>query len=159
MPSLIHKDVLAMVSKHLHILPHWSGRKLFVLLIFIALPFVIYSVYSNVFAKNIQDNEEVETYTENFNEDGDLLETIIGEENIQQLEQPIIEIQSFTDIQLVSRSINWSLVNSCISSETKCICYGHAIERLVVPDASCRAAVMYGWPGKMREIVSKITSS
>ena len=28
MPSLIHKDVLAMVSKHIHILPHWSGRKL-----------------------------------------------------------------------------------------------------------------------------------
>lgn len=204
MPSLIHKDVLAMVSKHLHILPHWSGRKLlewpeyvsnpraesnrsaavttryklpvesfglyksasehtkikrklppqllFVLLLFLSLPFLIYFAYSSVFAKNIVIDEEVDIYAENLDDNSVLLETPIDE---VQLEQPVIETQSFTDIQLVSRSIDWSLVNSCVASETQCICYGHAVESLVVPDASCRAAVMYGWPGKKRELVSE----
>mgnify|MGYP000330194232 CR=1 FL=1 len=102
------------------------------------------------------NNEEVEIYTENSNDNLVLSETTIDE---VQLEQPVIETQCFTDIQLVSRSIDWSLVNSCVASETQCICYGHAVERFVVPDASCRAAVMYGWPGKKRELVSELVLS
>ena len=201
MPSLIHKDVLAMVSKHLHILPHWSGRKLlewpeyvsnpraesnraaavttryklpvesfglyksasehtkikrklppqllFVLLIFLSLPVLIYFAYSSVFAKNIEGNEDSQIVVETSEDNHFLSETTIEEVLLEQPEE--IETQTFTDIQLVSRSIDWTLVNSCVANDTKCICYGHATERLVVPDASCRAAVMYGWPGRTRE--------
>lgn len=73
-----------------------------------------------------------------------LSETIIYEIKYKHFKQLAIEINSFTDILLVSHSFYYSLVNFCITSKTNRVCYGHTIKRLVVPDASCRAAVMYG---------------
>ena len=52
----------------------------------------------------------------------------------------------FQDIQLVSRSIDWSMVSSCVANETTCVCYGLSAERLVVPSSSCELAVRHGWP-------------
>ncbi len=203
MPSLIHKDVLAMVSKHIHILPHWSGRKLlewpeyvsnpraesnrsvavttryklpvesfglyksasehtkikrklpsqlvFVLILFLLVPVLGYSAYQGVFAKHLTTDEEAELIQEDSDDNQILSEITIDGVQEQKL---VKETNTFTDIQLVSRSIDWTLVNSCVSSETQCICYGHAVERLVVPDASCRAAVVYGWPVKSREFTT-----
>jgi zona occludens toxin len=49
------------------------------------------------------------------------------------------------DVSAVSNQVNWSSISSCISSKKKCLCYGLSSERLVVPDAICRRAVVVGW--------------
>ncbi len=56
----------------------------------------------------------------------------------------------FQDIQLVSRSIDWSIVSSCVANDTQCVCYGLSAERLVVPASSCELAVRHGWPSELK---------
>ncbi len=85
------------------------------LLIFLALPILIYFAYSNVLAKNIIIDDGAKSITENHEDNDVLSETTLDD---VQNQQPGIETQNFTDIQLVSHSIDSSLVNSCIASET-----------------------------------------
>lgn len=49
---------------------------------------------------------------------------------------------------VVSDQVDWSKVSACVYNKNQCVCYGHKAERLVIPDASCRTAAQYGWPGK-----------
>lgn len=66
--------------------------------------------------------------------------------------QQVIKVEPaqkpFISIQLLTESIDWTLVKSCIKSKEKCICYGESTERLIIDKASCEMAVDYGWPGK-----------
>lgn len=66
--------------------------------------------------------------------------------------QQVIKIEpaqkTFNSIQLLTDSIDWSLVKSCIKNKDKCICYGQSAERLVIDKTSCEMAIDYGWPGK-----------
>ena len=47
---------------------------------------------------------------------------------------------------LVSDRVDWSKVSACVSSKKQCICYGHSVERLVIPDETCRLASKHGFP-------------
>jgi zona occludens toxin len=49
---------------------------------------------------------------------------------------------------IVSDQVDWSKVVACISSNTKCKCYGYSSELLIIPPDTCRIAVKHGWPGK-----------
>ncbi|SFM30409.1 zonular occludens toxin domain-containing protein [Nitrosomonas communis] len=49
---------------------------------------------------------------------------------------------------IVSDQVDWSKVMSCVSSESKCICYGYSVEKLAIPNETCRSAVKHGWPRK-----------
>ena len=68
------------------------------------------------------------------------------------LPQQVIKIEpaqkTFNSIQLLTDSIDWSLVKSCIKNKEKCVCYGQSAERLVIDKTSCEMAIDYGWPGK-----------
>ncbi|SFJ05074.1 zonular occludens toxin domain-containing protein [Nitrosomonas sp. Nm34] len=47
---------------------------------------------------------------------------------------------------LVSDRVDWSKVLTCVSSKKQCICYGHSVEQLVIPDETCRLASKHGFP-------------
>jgi zona occludens toxin len=49
---------------------------------------------------------------------------------------------------IVSDQVDWSKVVACISSNTKCKCYGYSSELLIIPPDTCRIVVKHGWPGK-----------
>jgi zona occludens toxin len=71
---------------------------------------------------------------------------VVGDEP----QEKVLSEPMFQDIQLVSRSIDWSMVSSCVANETTCVCYGLSAERLVVPASSCELAVRHGWPSESR---------
>ena len=55
----------------------------------------------------------------------------------------------FTDVQLLTQDIDWSLVSACLTSPNLgCVCYGKAGQRLVIPKESCELAVTSGWDRK-----------
>jgi zona occludens toxin len=195
-PNLIHRAVIAQVSKHLHILPTWSGRKMLewpeyvqnpsarsnrdiavstpykvptqsfdlyhsaqghtklkqkkpfqlyvTILLFLLLPVLFYYTYQSVFNKEVEENSESLLLSE------EIVETEKVDLFVKE-QEPIEVLQvanTFLDIQLVSRNIDWSKVSSCIASDSQCICYGQSAERLVVPSSSCELAVKHGWPGR-----------
>jgi len=49
---------------------------------------------------------------------------------------------------VVSDQVDWSKVSACVYNKNQCVCYGNKAERLMIPDATCRTAAQYGWPGK-----------
>jgi len=197
-PNLIHRAIIAQVSKHLHILPTWSGRKMLewpkyvqnpsarsnrdiavttpykvptqsfdlyhsaqghtklkqkkpfqlyvTLLLFLSLPVIFYYTYQSFFSDRSTEQVEDEMILSEQAFQPDLIPVaaVVEDEN----QETVLSEPMFQDIQLVSRSINWSMVSSCVANETTCVCYGLSAERLVVPSSSCQLAVKHGWPSE-----------
>ncbi len=118
-------------------------------MLFLSLPVIFYYTYQNVFNKPLQDDEFL--MSELPGEIEKITEFVPGVESEGKIESVAESFVSYTDIQLVSRQIDWSMVTSCIASETQCICYSQSAEKLVVPPISCRLAVENGWPGRRKE--------
>lgn len=52
------------------------------------------------------------------------------------------------NVSMVSNKYDWSKVSSCLATVSKCHCYGYNAERLMIPDAVCRSAIVYSWAGR-----------
>src|SRR5690349_11685188 len=55
---------------------------------------------------------------------------------------------------LVSDRVDWSRVSACVSSKKQCICDGHSVERLVIPDETCRLASKHSFPRSSKPTIS-----
>ena len=198
-PNLIHRNVLALVDRHLHIGVNWAGRKIyewpeycrspstktskdtavtfnyklpaesfalyhsatqhiktskriprafyiFVITLILTAVFAYYG-YDRVMAKTKPQSAEIL-----FSQD------VEGEKITADSAQPVqpaanVQIATpmrvFTDVQLLTQDIDWSLVSACLTSPNLgCVCYGKAGQRLVVPKESCELAVTSGWDRK-----------
>lgn len=61
---------------------------------------------------------------------------------------PVNSTKVYDSIQILTESVDWTLVKACIKSKENCFCYGHSAERLLIEKSTCEIAVDYGWPGK-----------
>jgi len=132
-----------------HIKPEKTIPKMLFVTFFTVLifPFLVYSAFDRVTSKGEATSEEILAQDDELNEVSTDSFITSGQSNIEQLKKSEVQIvgASYLDIQLVSRQIDWSIVSSCLSNETSCICYGISAERLVVPKQSCELAVKHGW--------------
>ncbi len=190
-PHLIHKNVLAVVDRHIHIRSAWFGRHTFewpeycstpramssrlnatkrpyklpkeafgtyrsatlhvkpqkalpvgvyfIPLLFLIMPFLVYKAYSSVMDKVEKPIEQVESQS------SPLTESAFQLTDTPLINQQIEEIKPVT-LTIVSNQVDWEKVYSCVATETKCVCYGSSVERLSIPDETCRSAVANGWP-------------
>lgn len=67
-------------------------------------------------------------------------------------------IQPFENVNLVSNKYDWSKIGACVSSTTKCVCYGDSGEALVVPNDVCRSA-LNGWAGRVQQVYNPVEKS
>lgn len=203
-PNLIHRNVLALVDRHLHIRPTWAGRKIyewaeycrnpsaqnnkdaaitfsyklpkdsfqlyhsatqhvkpvkripmafyvFVIALILTIAFIFYST-SRVLNKNSDEEKNglfttanAETTTKKVKKE----EKPNKEEKGTQPEViKVAQTVTYSDTQLLTRSIDWSNVSACISGKDSCVCYGLSMERIIVPKESCELAVSNGWSRK-----------
>lgn len=122
-----------------------------------SLPVIFYYTYQSVFADRSTEQVEDEMFLSEQEFQSDLIP--VAPVEADEVQETVLSEPVFQDIQLVSRSIDWTMVSSCVANETTCVCYGLSAERLVVPLASCELAVKHGWPNRKRRSVSPVFES
>lgn len=194
-PQLIHKNVLAVVDKHIHMVADWHGRKRYewpeycstvraassklkavkqryelpkeayglyrsasmhvtqkrrkplmayvVPVAFIALVYMGFSFKSDIIDRSVASSAaEVPEATP---------VDIVDSGKRSALASPASSPYPIT-LALVSDQIDWSKVSACVSTASKCVCYGPSAEKLVIPPETCRKAVTSGWPGRETKV-------
>ncbi len=115
-------------------------------IIFLAVFYFGYQSYTSIMArvkpeKKAEKTELVEK-TENSSPSN-----ILPVSNPQPVQTtPIVTQPKPVTHTVVSDQVDWSKVIGCISNKTKCVCYGHSAETLVIPVETCRIAVKHGYP-------------
>lgn len=193
-PQLIHKNVLAVVDKHIHMVSDWHGRKRYEwpeycatvraassklkavkqrydlpkeayglyrsasmhvtqkrrkpLMAYVVPVAFIALVYMGFNFKNMMDrivSPPATVVAES--EPVDIAS--IGKRSVSALPDPL---PHSVTLALVSDHVDWSKVSACVSSASKCVCYGPSAEKLVIPPETCRKAVSSGWPGRETKV-------
>lgn len=194
-PQLIHRNVLAVVDKHIHMVADWHGRKRYEWPEYCAtvrasssklkavkqryeLPKEAYGLYRSAsmhvtqkrrkplmayvvpvalialfymglsFKTNIIDR----TVTSSVAAVPDVTPVDIVDSGKHSASAAIATPSSPVSLALVSDRIDWSQVAACVSTASKCVCYGPSAEKLVIPPETCRKAVTSGWPGRETKV-------
>ncbi|BBL35719.1 hypothetical protein Nstercoris_01994 [Nitrosomonas stercoris] len=190
-PQLIHRQVLAVVDKHIHMVADWHGRKRYEwpeycatvratssklkavkqryelpkeayglyrsasmhvkqkrrkpLMAFIAPIALIALVYASFSFKHGIIDRTAGLPSDEMS--GEPLATDVGKA-YEEIALPSEKLDQPVSYAVVTSTIDWSKISSCISNVNKCVCYGLSAEKLVIPPETCRKAVSSGWPGR-----------
>lgn len=194
-PQLIHRNVLAVVDKHIHMVADWHGRKRYEWPEYCAtvraassklkavkqryeLPKEAYGLYRSASMHVTQKRRKPlmayivpialialvymgisfktdiidRTVASSVAAVPDVTPVDIVDSGKHSASAAIATPSSPVTLALVSDQIDWSKVAACVSTATKCVCYGPAAEKLVIPPETCRKAVTSGWPGREKKV-------